>query len=165
VCWDTLCQTCVFASSVIYGSRSVFTCVWGVQCRRTIFYAQVGLIQILGKARPDTLCRTWHPGQSMGHAMHFGAFKTWNVDALFFILGWNWCGCHKMRTGTRYAEHMFLHPMWSADHVVHWVRPGCKTSLQFFWCLGGPKAHPIKSMSEKIMPNFCFCFRCDLRVK
>jgi hypothetical protein len=66
---------------------------------------------ILEKARPDMLCQTWHLGQSVGHVVHFGAFEARNVDALFFMLGWDRCGCHKMRTGTRYAKHMFLHPM------------------------------------------------------
>jgi hypothetical protein len=44
--WDTLCQTCVFASGVIYGTRSAFWCVRSVKCRYTIFHARVGMLQI-----------------------------------------------------------------------------------------------------------------------
>jgi hypothetical protein len=34
---DTLCATCVFASSGICGTRSAFRCIQGMKCQRTIF--------------------------------------------------------------------------------------------------------------------------------
>jgi hypothetical protein len=42
-----------------------------------------------------------------------------NVDALFFMLGWDQYGVGKKRDGTRYAELVILHLMGSADHIVH----------------------------------------------
>jgi hypothetical protein len=56
--WDTLCQTCVFASSGIYGSRRAFWCVQVAKHRHTIFDARVGLVHIPQKSPQDTLRRT-----------------------------------------------------------------------------------------------------------
>jgi hypothetical protein len=33
--------------------------------------------------------------------------------------GWERCGFHKKHVETHYAEHAFLHPVGSADHVIH----------------------------------------------
>jgi hypothetical protein len=38
------------------------------------------------------------------------------------------------------------------------------TSKHYFSCSGGPSADPIKSVRGHVMPKFCFCIRCDLRV-
>jgi hypothetical protein len=35
------------------------------------------------------------------------------------MLGWDWYGFNKRRTGTRYIELVFLHKMGYAGHVVH----------------------------------------------
>jgi hypothetical protein len=52
----------------------------------------------------------------MGHAAHSIAC---NVDALFFMLGWDQYGLDKKCTGTRYAKLVFLQPVGYAGHVVH----------------------------------------------
>jgi hypothetical protein len=57
--------------------------------------------------------------RSVGHVVHSGAIGARSVDALFFMLMWDRYRFHKKRVGTRYAELVFLHPVRSADHVVH----------------------------------------------
>jgi hypothetical protein len=57
--------------------------------------------------------------RSAGRVVEVGAFGPQNVNALFFIVGWARCRFHKKRTETRYIELVFLHPVGSADHVVH----------------------------------------------
>jgi hypothetical protein len=42
-----------------------------------------------------------------------------NIDALFFMLGWAWCGFHIKHAGTCYAKLLFLHPLGSISHIVH----------------------------------------------
>jgi hypothetical protein len=42
----------------------------------------------------------------------------WNIDALFFMVGWAQCTSRKNHTKTHYAELVFLHLVRSAAHVV-----------------------------------------------
>jgi hypothetical protein len=42
-----------------------------------------------------------------------------NIDALFFMLGWDWYGFDKRHAGTCYVELMSLHPVESVGYVVH----------------------------------------------
>jgi hypothetical protein len=45
VCWEMLCQTCVFPFYGICGSHSAFSCVRGAKCGRTIFQARIGPVR------------------------------------------------------------------------------------------------------------------------
>jgi hypothetical protein len=65
-----------------------------------------------------------HPGESVGHIVHFGASRLQNITALFFMLGWTWCSIHKKCVGPRYAELVFLCPVGYAGHVVHSCESG-----------------------------------------
>jgi hypothetical protein len=133
--WDTFCQTCVFASGGICGSRSAFWCVQGMKRRCAIFHAQVGPVWIWQKARQNTL------GQncifaSGGICVSRSASMARNIDTLFFILGRDRYGCDKKRAGTRYAELVFLHPVGSAGHVMHSSASGARNINTLFFILG-----------------------------
>jgi hypothetical protein len=72
------------------------------------------------------------------------------------MLRWDRYGFHENCNRTRYVELLFLHPVGSARHVVHSVRPGRETSMYYFSCLAGTSMDLRKSASGHIVPNLCF---------
>jgi hypothetical protein len=56
---------------------------------------------------------------SAGHVVHSGMSGARNIDALFFMLGWDRYGFDKKRVRTRYAELVFLHSLGSEGHLLH----------------------------------------------
>jgi hypothetical protein len=87
-----------------------------------------------------------------GHVVHCVASGTQNVDALFFMLGWNrysfpkihegtcyaiciWYGFQKKHDGTRYTELAILHPMGSTGYVVHCVASRARNIDALFFML------------------------------
>jgi hypothetical protein len=104
-------QTSVFASGGICGSRSALLCVRGAKRRRTIFLARVGPVLIPQKTHQKTLCQTcvFAFGGICRSRNAFCASGAQNVDALFFMLRWDWCNFHKKHIGTSYVELVLLH--------------------------------------------------------
>jgi hypothetical protein len=56
---------------------------------------------------------------SVEHVVHSGVPTSQNIDTLFFLLGWDRYGFHKMQAGTCYVELVVLHPVGSAHHALH----------------------------------------------
>jgi hypothetical protein len=97
-----------------------------------------------------------HAGGSTGHVVHFGASGERNVDALFFMLGWDWYGFYKKVIVTHYAELVFLQHLGYEGYECIPVRPGRETSIYYFSCSVGTSTDSLKSMSGHIILNLCF---------
>jgi hypothetical protein len=52
------------------------------------------------------------------------------------MLRWAWCSFQKKRVGTRYAEVVFLHPVGSAGHEVHFSASGVRNVDALFFIFG-----------------------------
>jgi hypothetical protein len=147
----------VDASSGICGSCSAFRCVQDVKRRRTIFHARVGPVRIPQKGLRDTLHRTciFASGGVSGSCSCSSASGTQNVDALFFMLGWERYGFHKKRARKRYTKLVFLHAVGSAGHVVHSNASGTSNNeALFFYAQVGLVRIPQKGIGKHC------AFRC-----
>jgi hypothetical protein len=47
-----------------------------------------------------------------------------------------WCGFHKKRARTRYAELVFLHPVGSVSHIVHSGASAAQNVEEVFFTIG-----------------------------
>jgi hypothetical protein len=52
------------------------------------------------------------------------------------MVGWDWCGFDQKRIRKRYAELVFLHPVGSVSHIVHFGRSGAQSIDALFFILG-----------------------------
>jgi hypothetical protein len=56
---------------------------------------------------------------SAAHLVHSGTSEAQNIDALFFLLGWDRYGFNNKRVRTSYTEFVFLHPVGCVGQVLH----------------------------------------------
>jgi hypothetical protein len=120
-CRRTICQTCVFASSRIYGSCSAFG-VSGARNVDTLFFMLAWAPCAFHKKCVGTCYARLvflHPVGVSGHIVYPGESAVQNVDALFLMLKWDWYRSQKNRIWTRYAEYVFLCLVGSVGHIVH----------------------------------------------
>jgi hypothetical protein len=103
-------------------------------------------------------------GGLAGHIVRCGASGVRNIDELFFMLWWAWCGSLKKLTWTHYVELVFLHPVQSVGHVVHSCVSGAQNIDTLFSCLVGPAVDSTKSVVGHVMSNLCFYIWVDLWV-
>jgi hypothetical protein len=66
----------------------------------------------------------------------FRCVRARNIDALFFMLGWDRYGFDRMHTRTRYTKLVFSHPVGSAVHVVHSGASEPQNIAALFFMLG-----------------------------
>jgi hypothetical protein len=68
--------------------------------------------------------------------VHSGASRAQNIDTLFFMLWCDWYGFNKNCVRSHYAEHVFLHPVGYAGHVVNSGASGAQNVDTLFFMLG-----------------------------
>jgi hypothetical protein len=72
-------------------------------------------------------------------------------------------GFHKRRQWTRYAEHVFLHPVGSACYVMHSGAFRAQNVNALFFMFGWARCGYKKRVLGHVMSNLCLCIRWDMR--
>jgi hypothetical protein len=79
-----------------------------------------------------------------------------NIDALFFILGWDQYGLHKRRARSRYTKHVFLNLVGYAGHIVHSGVSGARNIDTIFIMLDWDRYRFNKKCVRTSYPKFVF---------
>jgi hypothetical protein len=74
-----------------------------------------------------------HPEGSAGHIVHFGVSEVRNIDAVFFLIGWDQYGVDKSALGDVMLNLCFLHLVGSAGYVVHSSASGARNIDTLFF--------------------------------
>jgi hypothetical protein len=100
--------------------------VRGTKHRCTIFLAWVGLVRIPQKCVGTNYAEFvfLHMVVSAGHVVHSSDSGVQNIDALFFMLRWDWCGLYKKCVTTSNIELVCLHLVGYAGRAVHYGASG-----------------------------------------
>jgi hypothetical protein len=164
-CRDTLRRTCVFVSGGICGSRSAFRSVQAKKHQRTICHAWVGPVWFHKKRIVTRYAELvfWDMVESTGHVVHSSASGLRNIDALYFMLEWAWCGSKKS-----VSLHLTPDLCFSSDEICgshrgfRGVRP--RNINAVFFMLGWPRCGFQKNAPGHVMLNLCFCIWWELWV-
>jgi hypothetical protein len=110
-----------------------------VKHRCTIFHGRLGLLRFPYKRRWDILHRTcvFASGEIHGSCSTFRCDRGVKHRRISFHPRVAHCCFHKMRTRTRYAEFVFLHPMGYVGHVVNSGASRVQNGDTIFSCSGG----------------------------
>jgi hypothetical protein len=93
----------------------------------------------------------------VGNVVHSVASGAQNINALFFMLGWDWYGFHKNAPGHVTPNLCFC--IWWDVYVMQCipVRPSHEMLTHNFSCSGGTGTDSTKSAPGHITMNLCFC--------